>query len=129
LESKRFYCARIPRARREVLAERLVHADLCKKPSKARIGTKRIGHGFGTEINEAVVALRVGTIKPVESRVVFTEPGVNCGEVKRGNVAGLREVIEISDSSARACGVTRKSKGMTVQRDHDGMVGGEFAPL
>jgi hypothetical protein len=31
-------------------------------------------HGRATKINEPIVALRVGTIKPVESRAVFTEP-------------------------------------------------------
>jgi hypothetical protein len=50
---------------------------------------KWIGHGLATKINKPVVALRVGTIKPVESRAVFTEAGVNSSQVKRRNIARL----------------------------------------
>jgi hypothetical protein len=58
-----------------------VRADICEEPRKAGIGTKWIGHVPTTKINEPVVALRGVTIKPVESRAVFTEAAVNTSEV------------------------------------------------
>jgi len=130
LERKCFSSASTPLAYRECWRRgyRLVHADPCEELREARIGTKGIGHGLGTEINEAVVALFVRTIKAIESRAVFTEAGVNSGEVKGGNVARMREALEIGESFARAFGVPRESKRMSVQGDHDGMVAREFAP-
>jgi len=34
---------------------------------------KGIGHGLPTKRNEPVLALRVGKIKPIETRAVFTD--------------------------------------------------------
>jgi hypothetical protein len=78
---------------RGVLAHSLVRADIREEPRRARIGTKRVGHGLATKINEAVVALRVGAIKPVENRPVFNETCVNSSGVERGTKARLHEVL------------------------------------
>jgi hypothetical protein len=84
---------------RGVLAHSLARADICEESRNARIGMKGIGHGLATKRNEPVVALRVGKIKPIETRAVFTEAGGNSSEVKRGTNARLHEVIEIVKST------------------------------
>ncbi len=84
---------------RGVLAHTLVGADICEEPHKARRGMKWIDHGLATKINEPVVALSVGTIKPAESRAVFTEAGINSSEVKRGTKVRLHEVLEMVKST------------------------------
>ncbi len=54
---------------------------------------------YQDKLNEPIIALRVDTIKPAESRVVYTEAGVNSSEVKRGTKVRLDEVFEMVKST------------------------------
>src|SRR6267143_2146664 len=104
----------------------LVQANLGHELGKARIGAQRIGHGIGAKIDEAVVTLLVGSIKPIESGVVVTEARVNSREIERGNVTRLGKALEIGENFASARGVAGESQRVPVQGNHDGMIAGEF---
>ncbi len=92
-----------------------MEADLGHELGEARVGAERVGHGLSTQIDEAVVALLVGAIKPVEGRSVFAETSVNGGEVERGNVPRLGKVMKFAESFASATGVASESKRVSVQ--------------
>src|SRR5215472_7559712 len=96
---------------------------------EASLGAQRIGHGFDTEVDEAIGALVVCPIEPVEGCAVFSEAQVYHGKVQRRNVARLSKMLQVSERLACADGISRNCKSVSVQSNHGRMIARKFAPL
>ena len=55
--------------------------------AKARLGAQGIGHGIHIEIDQAVIALFVGFVEPVQRRAFFAQASIHACKIKRRNVS------------------------------------------
>src|SRR5207302_1024402 len=104
-------------------------ADFVEELGEARLGAQRVGDGIHTKVHEAVVVFLVGAVKPIERSALFAEAQIDGGEIERGNIARLSDVLEICESFACARRIAGDSERMSVQSDQSRTVARELAPF
>src|SRR2546429_1441156 len=107
----------------------LPDADFVEELGEARLGAQRVGDGIHTKVHEAVVVFLVGAVKPIERGALFAEAQIDGGEIERGNIARLSDVLEICESFACARRIAGDSERMSVQSDQSRTVARELAPF
>src|ERR1700745_3628643 len=93
-------------------------ADFVEEFGEARLGAQRVSDGIQSEVYEAVVTLVVSPIEPVKGGRALSQASVDGGEIERGNIPRLSDVLEIRQSFTCARGVARDSERVPVQRNH-----------